>query len=463
MLEPKRNPTPSFIVDPPGWLRMFISKRILGPEADASVIQARRAHAEVKRVKRGEPHVVDYFHQLDDPYSLLASQVLQRFAERYDVELRIHLIRATGGKSQPEFEKLATWARRDAELIAPYLGLAFPADAPQVPDVLLKELAGRALVAGSGSASMSPELVAAVSHALWAGDEDALAATALGAASSADLDAALDKGSALLARRKHYSGATFYYGGEWYWGVDRLYHLEERLRNLGACKAPELSHIAPRPQINLEGIDARNLVLDFYPSLNSPYTAIVYDETIALKEACSIGFNHKPVLPMVMRGVPAPMNKGRYIVFDAKREADSRGVPFGNLIMPIGAPTRRAYSLFPWAMELGKDEALMSSLLRHAFALGVGLHTEPGMRRAVEGAGLDWSEAQKVIDTEDWKPIIEAHQGEMVEGLGLWGVPSFRLSGLNGQGDLAVWGQDRLWLVAAEIKRHVNELRKCQA
>ena len=28
----------------------------------------------------------------------------------------------------------------------------------------------------------------------------------------------------------------------------------------------------------------------------------------------------KPVLPMVMRGVPAPAPKGRYIVFDTKRE-----------------------------------------------------------------------------------------------------------------------------------------------
>lgn len=40
----------------------------------------------------------------------------------------------------------------------------------------------------------------------------------------------------------------------------------------------------------------------------------------------------------------------------------------------------------------------MRSLLRHAFALGVGLHTDAGMRRAVEAAGLDWAEAKKVIE-----------------------------------------------------------------
>ncbi|MEL6344412.1 MAG: hypothetical protein AAFV53_14940 [Myxococcota bacterium] len=34
-----------------------------------------------------------------------------------------------------------------------------------------------------------------------------------------------------------------------------------------------------------------------------------------------------------------------------------------------------AYPMLPWAQSLGKDEDLMSSLLRHAWTMGVGLHT----------------------------------------------------------------------------------------
>ncbi len=454
MLEPEKNPNPSLVVDPPGWLRRIISKRVLGREADPAVLQARRQKAEARRVRRGAPHVVEYFHQLDDPYSHLAAQVLATFAARYDVVLRLHLIRASGGASQPEFEKLAVWARRDAELIAPHLGLTFPKHAGTVPEAKLQELAGRALAKAGDEAGI--ESLAAVSEALWSGNEAALADRAEQGASVAELNAALDSGSARLAEKKHYSGAMFYYGGEWYWGVDRLHHLEHRLRELGACKEPEAPLIVPRPEVDVSGIDASGMRLDFYPSLNSPYTAIVYDRTIALKDACGIEFHHKPVLPMVMRGVPAPSPKARYIVFDTKREGDAAGVPFGNLIMPIGTPTRRAYSLLPWAMEQGKDEALMSSLLRHAFALGVGLHTDAGMRQAVEAAGIDWTEAQKVIGSEDWKAMVEQHQDEMVDGLGLWGVPSLRLSGPGDEPDLAVWGQDRLWLVAAEIRRRAS-------
>ncbi|CAN0492861.1 unnamed protein product, partial [Discosporangium mesarthrocarpum] len=273
--------------------------------------------------------------------------VLETLAARYDIELRTHLIRATGGKAQPEFEKLAVWARRDAGLIAPYFDLSFPVDAPTVPDEEHQLLAGRALVAGDSTAGPNPVRIAEVSQALWAGDEEALLALAAEGSSVADLNTALDEGSALLAERKHYSGATFFYGSEWYWGVDRLYHLEERLRELGACSVPESPIIAPRPDVDLHGVDASGLRLDFYPSLNSPYTAIIYDATIATKDACGIEFHHKPVLPMVMRGVPAPPNKARYIIFDTKREADRLGVPFGNLVMPIGAPTRRAYSMLP--------------------------------------------------------------------------------------------------------------------
>ena len=52
MLEPENNPNPSFIVDPPGWLRKLISRRVLGPLADPSVTRARRQKAEARRCRR---------------------------------------------------------------------------------------------------------------------------------------------------------------------------------------------------------------------------------------------------------------------------------------------------------------------------------------------------------------------------------------------------------------------------
>lgn len=445
MLEPENNPNPSFMVDPPRLLRFLMAKR-LGRVANTEQIAKNRDAVENKRQSEGRPHVVEYFHQVDEPYSHLMAQVLAQFAERYDIEIVPHLVRASGGRNQPELEKLAAWARRDCSLIASHYGLSFPETAGVVPEPALQEAANRAL-AGLGTDEFLSR-IEEISTGLWSGD-----ALDAGQTTLREAEAALDSGSARLAELNHYSGAMLYYGGEWYWGVDRLFHLEQRLRELGVSKTPGQPCLVPRPGIDVRGIDASGLDLHFFPSLNSPYTSIIYDRTIELAKTCNINFHHKPVLPMIMRGVAATPAKGAYIFFDTKREADFFGVPFGDHVTPIGEPTRQSYSLMPWARSHGKDIDLLSTLLRYAFAEGRALHKSKNIRSAVEEVGLDWAEASKHLGSEDWKPYVEKHQDEMVNGMGLWGVPSYRLHGPEGEPDLEVWGQDRLWLVAAEIQR----------
>ncbi len=452
MLEPKNNPNPKNLVDPPRLLR-FIMARFLGRIANTEQINKRRAAFEKTRKAKNADHVVEYFHQLDDPYSHLTAQVIAQFAERYKVKIIPHLVRASGGKNQPESQKLADWARRDAALIAPYYGLSFPAKADTTPQASAQETAAASLAAMDADAFVKN--LAAISHDLWAGS-----ASGFEQADKSLTQQKFDQGSARLEALEHYSGAMFYYGGEWYWGVDRLFHLEQRLRELNVCKAENEPYIVSRPDIDVSndagnGVDASLLELHFYPSLNSPYTSIIFDKTLELARACNIQLRHKPVLPMIMRGVPATPAKGKYIFFDTKREADFYGVAFGKHVSPIGEPTRRAYSLFPWAKALGKDSELHSALLRAAWSEGRGLHKTPNLQYAVEQAGLDWNEAKQHLGSEDWKAFVESNQQEMVEGMGLWGVPSFRLSG-GGEPDLAVWGQDRLWLIAAEIRRRCN-------
>jgi 2-hydroxychromene-2-carboxylate isomerase len=445
MLEPENNTTPSYFLDPPRLLRFFLSKRF-SRCANAEWKAKKRAAAEKSRKAEGRPHVVEYFHQVDDPYSHLMAQIIAQFAERYDIEVVPHLIRATGGRSQPEEEKLAVWARRDCGLIAPHYGLSFPEDAGVEPKPELQQAANRALTKLDAKDFLSQ--VESISTSLWSGGS-----IAAGQVSEAEADAALEAGSERLAELDHYSGAMLYYAGEWYWGLDRLFYLEQRLRELGVCKDPDQPYIAPRPELDVAGIDASGLHLHFFPSLNSPYSAIIYDKTIELSRACKINLHHKPVLPMVMRGVPATPAKAAYIFFDVKRESEFLGVPFGNVVITIGEPVRQSYSLLPWAKSLGKDTQLLSILMRYAFAEGKGLHRQKNIRRAVEEVGLDWQEAKKHLGGEAWKPWVEQHQDEMVQGMGLWGVPSYRLCGSDGEPDLEVWGQDRLWLVAAEIRR----------
>ena len=117
---------------------------------------------------------------------------------------------------------------------------------------------------------------------MWSGES---VDVGLSSVTSAEAKAALDSGSARLAQLNHYSGAMLFYGGEWYWGVDRLFHLEQRLRDLGACKTSDQDYLVPRPDADVTGVDASGLELHFYPSLNSPYTSIIFDKTVALSSA----------------------------------------------------------------------------------------------------------------------------------------------------------------------------------
>jgi 2-hydroxychromene-2-carboxylate isomerase len=196
--------------------------------------------------------------------------------------------------------------------------------------------------------------------------------------------------------------------------------------------------------------------LEIYPSLRSPYSAMIFDRTVQLAEDTGVKLVVRPVLPMVMRGVPATRQKGFYIFSDAMREAAALAVPFGKMYDPIGEPVRRCYSLYPWAVEQGKGNALLSAFLKAAFAEGHNTNNHRGLQKVVEAAGLDWQQAREHLGSDDWQQLLENNRQAMYD-FGSWGVPSFRLLDQEGHQVLALWGQDRLWLFAREIQRLLAE------
>jgi 2-hydroxychromene-2-carboxylate isomerase len=312
-------------------------------------------------------------------------------------------------------------------------------------------------VAGSFAALAGP-----VGEALWSGDRERQLAVAreIGVTDAATSQALAGEGSRVRERLGHYLGAMFFYAGEWYWGVDRLHHLERRLRALGLLRKHGSSDfIAPRPDPSREPapVASERLVLEYYPSLRSPYTAIVMDRVLALPQRLPVDLVLRPVLPMVMRGLPVPREKQLYITLDTKREAEDVGVAFGRLCDPVGRPVERCFSLYPWARERGRAAELLRSFTQAAFAEGVDTGSDAGLRIVVERAGLDWSEALAHLDQEGWRDELEVNRKQLF-AMGLWGVPSFRLLGRPGEPDYSTWGQDRLWRVEQEIRRRLEAL-----
>jgi len=428
------------------WIASKVLSRLISPGSDAR----RHEKAEKARVKAGKPHRVEYFHQVDDPYSTLAAQCLEAFERRYDVELIVHLTTGPQGANLPEPDMLLPLARHDSALVAPHYGLSFPAEpvAPEPEQVLLAQRM-LAAVPATGFAA----LAARIGKALFT--PGGSLADVLDNHPLADDDVtrnALEEGDARIAELKHYSGAMFYYGADWYWGVDRLYHLEQRLQGLGLDReGGEL--LFPRPPIDAGTYRANgSLTLEAYVSLRSPYTAIIFDHVVEYAERAGLRLELKPVLPMVMRGVSATREKGLYIFRDTAREARALGDEFGPCYDPIGDPVRRAYSLFDWARSHGKHVAFLSAFLDAAFRKGINTNNDRGLRKVVEAAGLDWAEAKPLVGKDGWQDELEENRLRMM-ATGSWGVPSFRLVDSEGEEVFWAWGQDRLWVLAREVQR----------
>ncbi len=416
-----------------------VSQRLLSRER----LLQRRASAEKSRTAAGQRHLVHYFHQVDDPYSALAAGCLPQLAARYDIDLQAHVVGPPPDSAAPERAKLVAYSRKDAALLARHFQLQFadPGDQPPAPAV---EAASRLLV-GAIEAGRFVSTAGAVSTALWQGVTHlpgvAWPGGALAAAGDANTTAHVAASDTLRQQLGHYLGAMFFYAGEWYWGIDRLHHLEQRLQELGAQHADARGVMFPRSSDWTAPVQvARPVPIDFFVSLRSPYSAIVTPRVFALARHAGVPVRLRYVLPMVMRGLPVPREKRSYISLDTAREAFVRGIPFGRLNDPVGRPTERGLALIPYAEKSGLAEAYLLSFMRGVWAEGIDAGGDRGLRKIAERAGLDWLGAQAALQDEGWREVAERNRAEMF-ALGLWGVPSFRV------GDVAVWGQDRLWAV----------------
>ncbi|MFA5122079.1 DsbA family protein [Zavarzinia sp.] len=394
----------------------------------------RRWHELARRLKR-RPHVVHYFHEIQDPYSLLAALALPALAARRGVVIEPHLVPPPPAWAAPERALLEAYGRRDAAALAGHYGLAVPdLTAPLDPAAAAAGNIGLATAIAQGR---FVENVAAITAAAWAGET-------LGVVGGADPAPLLVAGAKLRDELGHYLGATFHYGGEWYWGIDRLHYLESRLDQLDA-RGPGPSPHYPRPRLRLPETLRGRLAgreLELFFSFRSPYSYIVLPRAFALADHYGARLRLRFVLPMVTRGLPVPLAKRLYIVRDTKREASSEGLPFGRIADPLGRPVERGLAVLAHALSLGDDKgrAFALSFLQGVFAEGIDAGEDAGLRQLIERAGLDAGPAFTAVADPAWRATAEENRMAMV-GEGLWGVPSLRF------GTISTWGQDRLWLI----------------
>lgn len=394
--------------------------------------------------------MVHYFHQADDPYSHLAIQKLDALKASYRLPFVPHLVSAPAADFQGDDRHYANWAYSDAHSIAGFYGTSLPSSRTQ-PDRQQVESANRILAASLNGDEFASTAIS-VGECLWHHKMLDISHT------QQNCEGVLAAGDRLRRQLGHYFGAMYYFEGEWFWGVDRLHLLEKRLRQEGFAINPESTPCAAIPQAeDAGGIDASQITLEYFPSLRSPYTAVGHARVVDLVQRTGVNLKLRPVMPMMMRGIPNPQPKQLYIMMDAAREARTQGVPFGHFIDPFGEPVKRAFAFFPAAQRMGKGLEYVSAYLSAAFAEGIDITSDRGMARVAENAGLNWAALQSAGTEDSWEQLLETNLNAM-QGAGLWGVPSFRVSDSHNKTAYACWGQDRIWRVETEISRRAKYL-----
>ena len=377
-----------FFRSPQSWLMPVISQLFLS----RSRLLKLRHKAEKKRQEAKRPHVIHFFHQLDDPYSQLLAKALPVLQSRYNIILETHLVEAPEDSAVPERAMLKTYSLLDAQRLANRFQLDWQFVKPsELPN--------------SDAASES---------------------------------------NALRKKWGHYLGATLYYEGEWYWGIDRLHHLEDRLNDLGLGQTNFNAHLFPATQYAHCQITPQNTSIDFFFSFRSPYSAISAAKIFHWAHQAGVNIKLRYVLPMVMRGLPVPAEKRKYIILDAAREAYVQGVPFGRLNDPVGKPTERGLALMPFAEMHNLAEDYVMSFMQGVWSEGLDAGLDSHLKIIVERAGLNWTAAKDILRSQSneahWRAIAEENR-QALFALGLWGVPSFRYE------NTSAWGQDRFWVI----------------
>ena len=412
-----------------------------------------RLKAEKKRQEENRPHEVLYFHKVDDPYSHLTIQYIEKLKSSFDIILTPVLVGEEDPKSIHEPSLYSVYCLEDAKRIAPFYGIELSADSYPKNDLIDKANSILSVVEDKDFS----EVGSIVSDALWHDNETALDELAKKYNATEDVvKTKIELGNKLRNDKGYYFGSAFYYEKELYWSVDRIHHLEDRLTELG-IKKELINEPICAPEITAPSIlrSDRSVQLSYYPSLNSPYTYVSAKRVRELREDYPINLITKPVLPMLMRNMTIPAFKGKYIISDAAREGRKNDYAMGKIYSPIGKPARRAYSLFPIVDEAGKGFEYIDDLLYASFHEGINIGEEDYLKSLIDKLELNWSEIKKSLGTKQWKKVLDDNLKDMYEG-NCWGVPSFKITDSDGSNPYYVWGQDRMWLLKEEINKRLG-------
>lgn len=435
------------------WFKHKVQTRKVKQVTDVARIEQAREQAEALRIKRDVPHRVEYFHQIDDPHSHLAAQCLSALQLRYNISLTVYLVTSKSNgqpRTPPDFEK------RDSLLVAPYYDLEF-APVEEAPEADLVELAMSIAVAADPKKQAA--LLVGLGDALWQSDAYRLEelASEHGKAELQQVAEALQKGDKRRRDLGFDGSATFYYEGEHYHHIDRLYHLENRLTGLNARRSAGRKLVTPRPVLRVDRLsEEQGLVLEAYLALNSPECAVAFARLQRIVRDSGIELMCFPVRSTQYSGPSVESEYERHRLLDLAREAHALGVSRAAAAsIPAPKVLETALMLWHWTRAQGKEQDFLAAYYNAVFFDGIDFQKGSRWKSLVKGLGLSWESAAVELKNKSSQATdAERKYQQVLTESGFIDFPLLRLRGDDGVIDIETVGHDRLWLVAKRINNY---------
>lgn len=396
----------------------------------------------------GKQASADVYLALNDPHSFMLVQMLSRLHARYDLKLTVFFIWGAlpGVTISPKLHR--RWAIQDANLIAEQYQLIKVYTPPSILQLSTGQQEWQMLANNIENAEQ-------VFLKTWCNEYNYYFQT------STPTITHQVKNQARLVDKGHYCAATINFSGDWFIGVDRLFHFEQALCQLGllAKTANELLAYTPMTQNLIKTSDGHGKIkarvsfatkkLEIYLSLRSPYSYLGLVQAVALAEQYQLELVIKPVLPLLMRGASIPIAKQKYIYLDALREAKKLAIEFNGFVDPLGAGVINAYRMFAWAEKQGQAKEYMLACFRAVYVENIDLSVAENVDSILEKLGLDKVAAHAYSARHDWQQWADCNQ-KALTALEFWGVPCFKLD------NHSYWGQDRIPYLEKEIKLNLS-------
>lgn len=411
-------------------------------------LNTKRKYAEKKRIIGKLSHQVTVYIAIDDPYSYLLLQTLVKLQKQFGLKYDFKTVLNKPKDMYPEPELWEENAFQDGRFLADLYQLNFPEKPPAASKNQTITATAQLLHNELKSDYLTKALIIFSNYWLEGKCTPKTLIEPIADELSGNHLIHLSCNEVMLKKNGHYQSAMLHYAGEWYWGLDRLQHLENRLNDLQPLASQKIhfnkTYNIHQSEKALTAGDEKNSPLMMYWSIRSPYSYIALLRAKRLAAYFQVPFVVKPILPMVMRGMQVPKSKAMYIIKDAKREAKSLDIPFGKIADPLGKGVERCYALYEYAASKKLAVEFLLTYAESVWSKGICSETDSGLKYIIEKTGLDWLEAKKHINDSSWKSWAQSNLLELYQH-NKWGVPSLNYE------NLTVFGQDRLLQIQQAI------------